>query len=395
MSICRAIGLMSGTSLDGIDIALVDTDGERLHGLGPTGYRPYTRTERALLREALAAAATLTDRNARPGVLADAERLVTDAHAEMVAAFLCDHGLTARDIDIVGFHGQTVLHRPAQKLTVQIGDGHALAARLAIPVAFDFRAADVAAGGEGAPLVAIYHQALATTIDRPRPLVIVNIGGIANVTYLADSEAPLACDTGPGNALIDDFLHAHGGPSFDEGGMLAARGHVDEAFVERILAYPFFAARPPKSLDRNDFALASARLPELSLEDGAATLAALTARSLAAIVPHLPQTPACWIIAGGGARNRAILRMLAEAVAPARVETADALGWSADALEAQAFAYLAVRTLKGMPITFPTTTGVARPMTGGIIATPDPSPSAGRAARGASRRRRGGGRDRS
>jgi len=371
VSICRAIGLMSGTSLDGIDIALVDTDGERLDGLGPTGYRPYTQAERALLREALAAAATLSDRNARPGVLADAERLVTDTHAEMVAAFLSSHGLAARDIDIVGFHGQTVLHRPTQKLTVQIGDGHALAARLAIPVAFDFRAADVAAGGEGAPLVAIYHQALATTIDRPRPLVVVNIGGIANVTYLAAGEAPLACDTGPGNALIDDFLHAQGGPSFDEGGMLAARGHVDEAFVQRILAYPFFAARPPKSLDRNDFALASIGLPELSLEDGAATLAALTARAIAAIVPHLPQTPASWILSGGGARNRTILRMLAEAVAPARVETADALGWSTDALEAQAFAYLAVRTLKGLPITFPTTTGVALPMTGGIVVAPN------------------------
>ena len=371
MSICRAIGLMSGTSLDGIDIALVDTDGERLDGLGPTGYRPYTQAERALLREALAAAVPLSDRNARPGVLADAERLVTDTHAEMVAAFLSSHGLAASDIDIVGFHGQTVLHRPTQKLTVQIGDGRALAARLAIPVAFDFRAADVAAGGEGAPLVGIYHQALATTIDRPRPLVVVNIGGIANVTYLAAGEAPLACDTGPGNALIDDFLHAHGGPSFDEGGMLAARGQVDEAFVQRILAYPFFAARPPKSLDRNDFALASIGLPELSLEDGAATLAALTARAIAAIVPHLPQMPACWIIAGGGARNRTILRMLAEAVAPARVETADALGWSTDALEAQAFAYLAVRTLKGLPITFPTTTGVALPMTGGVVIVPE------------------------
>lgn len=371
MSGCRAIGLMSGTSLDGVDIALVDTDGERLSALGPTGYRPYTQAQRALLRDALAAATTLSDRNGRPGVLAEAERLVTEAHAETVAAFLTEHGLAAADIGVIGFHGQTVLHRPAQRLTVQIGDGRALAARLAIPVAYDFRAADVAAGGEGAPLVAIFHQALATMIDRPRPLVVVNIGGIANVTYLADGAPPLACDTGPGNALIDDFLHAHGGPPFDAGGMIAAQGQVNEAFVARVLAQPFFAARPPKSLDRNDFALASIALPELTLADGAATLAALTARAIAGIIPHLPRTPACWIVAGGGARNRTILRMLADAVAPAQVETADAIGWSADALEAQAFAYLAVRTLRGLPITFPTTTGVARPMTGGIVARPD------------------------
>jgi anhydro-N-acetylmuramic acid kinase len=365
VSICRAIGLMSGTSLDGIDIALVDTDGERLDGLGPTGYRPYTQAERALLREALAAAATLSDRNARPGVLADAEQLVTDTHAEMVAAFLSSHGLAASDIDIVGFHGQTVLHRPTQKLTVQIGDGRALAARLAIPVAFDFRAADVAAGGEGAPLVAIYHQALATTIDRPRPLVVVNIGGIANVTYLAAGEAPLACDTGPGNALIDDFLHAHGGPSFDEGGMLAARGQVDEAFVQRILAYPFFAARPPKSLDRNDFA--GLKLGDVSAADGAATLTAFTAAAIARIVPLLPKPPQGWIVTGGGARNLTMLRMLRERLAPAVVESANALGWSADAMEAQAFGFLAVRGLKGLPLSYPATTGVKMPMTGGLL----------------------------
>ena len=368
MQVYRAIGLMSGTSLDGIDVALLETDGEQLRGFGPTGYRPYAQSERALLREALRAAGTLTDRTARPGVLAEAERFVTAAHAEAVAAFLSEHRLAAGDIDIVGFHGQTVLHRPTEKLTVQIGDGRALAARLRIPVAYDFRAADVAAGGEGAPFVPVFHRALAATIDRPQPLAIVNIGGVANITYLADSAAPLACDTGPGNALIDDFLRARNAGLFDEGGMIAARGKVDAAFVERVLAHPFFAAPLPKSLDRNDFALASIGLPDLSLDDGAATLAALTTRSIAAVVPRLPQAPACWIITGGGARNRTILRMLDEAVAPARVETADALGWSADALEAQAFAYLAVRTLRGLPITFPTTTGVAQPMTGGVLA---------------------------
>ena len=363
----RAIGLMSGTSLDGVDIAIVDTDGEQIGAFGPTGYRPYAAAERATLRNALRAAEMLSHRDARPGVIGDAEELVTNAHADAVVAFLSEHGLAARDIDVVGFHGQTVLHRPAQRLTVQIGDGPALAARLGLPVIYDFRAADVAAGGEGAPLVPIFHRALAAMTDRPRPLAVVNIGGVANVTYLADDADPLACDTGPGNALIDDFLSARNGPAFDAGGAIAAQGRMDEAFLARALVHPFFAARLPKSLDRNDFALASIGLPELSLEDGAATLAALTARSIAAVVPLLPQPPACWIIAGGGARNRTILRMLGEAVAPARVETADALGWSADALEAQAFAYLAVRALKGLPITFPTTTGVAEAMTGGVV----------------------------
>ena len=364
----QAIGLMSGTSLDGVDIAAVSTDGERITALGPRGYRPYGESERALLRQALAEATALDDRAARPGALARAEELVTAAHGEAVARFLAEHDIRP---DIIGFHGQTVLHRPERRLTVQIGAGETLARLTGIPVAYDFRAADVAAGGQGAPLVPVFHRALAASLDRPRPLMVLNIGGVANVTWLGgEGDDPIACDTGPGNALIDDFMRARSGAAFDESGETAARGAVDEAWLARALADPFFAEPPPKSLDRNAFAANVETLNELSLEDGAATLAAFTAATVARIVAHLPRPPRSVIVAGGGARNRTLMHMLAERLAPATVETAEAVGWSADALEAQAFAFLAARHVRGLPITFPGTTGVARAMTGGVMARP-------------------------
>jgi anhydro-N-acetylmuramic acid kinase len=366
----RAIGLMSGTSLDGVDVALIDSDGEAISGFGPAFCRPYRDGERALLHRALTEARVLTDRAARPGILAQAEELVTRTHGEAVEEFLTKTGIAPEGIDVVGFHGQTVLHRPADQLTVQIGDGRALAARLGRPVVHDFRAADVAAGGQGAPLVPIYHRALAETLAFEKPIAVLNIGGVANVTFIDDHNDPVACDTGPGNALIDDFMRARTGEAFDAAGQKAARGKVDEAFVTRVLADPFFDLPPPKSLDRNAFAYAALDLPDFSVADGAATLAALTARAVARIVPHLPRPPKSWIVAGGGARNRTIFVMLERWLAPATVKTANAIGWSADALEAQAFAYLAVRRLKGLPITFPTTTGAPTALVGGVIAPP-------------------------
>jgi anhydro-N-acetylmuramic acid kinase len=362
----QAIGLMSGTSLDGVDVALIETDGERVAALGPSFCRPYSEDERAILRQALAEAEVLTDRAARPGILAQAETLVTRAHGDAVESFLADNDIAA--VDVVGFHGQTVLHRPARGLTVQIGDGDALARRLGRTVVHDFRAADVAAGGQGAPLVPVFHRALAASLTREKPVAVLNIGGVANVTFVDDDRDPVACDTGPGNALIDDFLRARLGRAFDEDGATAAQGKVDQAFVARVLAQPFFDQKPPKSLDRNAFAFVESGLSEFSVPDGAATLAALTAQAVARVVPRLPRAPKSWIVAGGGARNRTIMRMLADHLAPARVETADAVGWSSDALEAQAFGYLAVRSLKGLPITFPTTTGVPQPRTGGVVA---------------------------
>ena len=365
----RAIGLMSGTSLDGVDVALVETDGEHIAALGPAGYRAYTSEERDLLMRALAEGAQLTERNARPEMLAQAEAFVTSVHAQTVDDFLAKERIDRAGIDVVGFHGQTVLHRPATKLTVQIGDGAELAQRLNLPVVYDFRAADVAAGGQGAPLVPVFHQAMARALERPHPIAVLNVGGVANVTYV-DGGDPIACDTGPGNALIDDFMRARTGAPLDRDGDQAARGQVNREFIARVLAHPFFGEACPKSLDRNAFAFANIGLPDFSIADGAATLSALTAEAVARVLPHLPKAPKTWIVAGGGTRNPTLMRMLAARLHPATVETANAAGWSADALEAQAFAYLAVRWLRGLPLTFPSTTGVARPMRGGVLARP-------------------------
>jgi len=365
-----AIGLMSGTSQDGVDVALIDTDGEAIAQFGATACRPYTKAERTLLRRATAAAASLTDRNARPDIVAEAEVLVNDAHAEAVQSFLAANALPPQSVAAVGFHGQTLLHRPERGLTLQIGDGRNLARRLGIPVVYDFRAADVAAGGQGAPLAPIFHRALARQLGREPPLAVLNVGGVANVTYI-DGDELIACDSGPGNALIDDFLRLRTGHPLDTDGRMAAAGVVDEATIAHLLAHPFFALPPPKSLDRNDFhGFVGDVLDGIEIEDGAATLTALTAAAVARIVPHLPRAPKGWIVAGGGARNPTLMRMLAERLAPARLDTAHGVGWSIDSLEAQAFAFLAVRSLRGLPITFPGTTGAPRPLTGGVLARP-------------------------
>lgn len=362
-----AIGLMSGTSLDGVDVALIETDGERIAAFGPAGYRAYAESERSLLRQALADAMPLTTRDARPGALTDVERLVTRAHAEAVESFLRDHGLARDAIDVIGFHGQTVLHRPERRLTVQIGDGRVLAATLGIAVVFDLRAADVAAGGQGAPLVPVYHRALVRMLNQAGPTVVVNIGGVANISYI-DGETLIACDTGPGNALLDDFMLRATGEAVDRDGRMAAQGRVDEAWIARALRLPFFSRPPPKSLDRNDFATLA--VDGMSVADGAATLTAFTAASIARIVEVLPQPPLRWIVVGGGARNATLIRMLADRLAPASVLRGSDCGWASDAIEAQAFGYLAVRSLKGLPLTYPGTTDVAVPLMGGVLARP-------------------------
>jgi len=362
-----ALGLMSGTSLDGVDVAMIETDGRRVKAFGPSGYRPYTDVERRLLLQALTEAVHLQVREARPGILQEAERVVTAAHAEAIASFKSQNRIASEDIDIVGFHGQTVLHRPAEKMTVQIGDAVALARAVHIPVMHDFRAADVAAGGQGAPLVPVYHRALAQSLEREGPIVVLNIGGVANITYI-DGDTLIACDTGPGNALLDDFVSRSIGQRFDTDGRLAAQGTVDESWIAQGLSLPFFAAPPPKSLDRNDFAKLVLRDP--SPANGAATLTAFTVAAIAKVVPHLPKRPKSWVVAGGGARNLTMMRMLRERLAPAVVEAADALGWSTDSIEAQAFGFLAARGLKGLPLSYPATTGVPLPMTGGLVARP-------------------------
>jgi anhydro-N-acetylmuramic acid kinase len=272
-----AIGLMSGTSQDGVDVALIDTEGEHIAQLGATACRPYSKAERALLRRATAAAADLTDRTARPDIVAEAERLIDNAHAEAVESFLIANGLQRREVAAIGFHGQTLTHRPEQRLTLQIGDGHALATRLGIPVVYDFRAADVAAGGQGAPLAPVFHRALVRQLNCPSPVAVLNVGGVANVTCI-DGQQLIACDTGPGNALLDDFLRLHTGTPLDTDGRAAASGTVDERTIERLLRHPFFTLPPPKSLDRNEFrGFLGETLDGIGVANGAATLTALTA----------------------------------------------------------------------------------------------------------------------
>jgi len=358
------IGMMSGTSMDGVDAAVLVTDGKEIGGFGPTVFRPYDDEERAVLRAALADARNLDDRSARPGALAAAERIVTAAHGEALERLRGAHsGLT---IDLVGFHGQTVLHAPDRHLTVQIGDGRALAERLALPVVFDFRAADVAAGGEGAPFVPVYHQALARRAGLGGDVVVVNIGGVANITRISADGSLVAGDTGPGNALIDDFVRARTGLAMDKGGDLAARGSVDELALSGLMADPWFEEPLPKSLDRDAFSPDPVHL--LSTEDGAATLAAFTASAIAGAIAGAGGADTI-VISGGGVHNPVIVGMIEEATG-ATVRRAADLGWDGDFVEAQAFAYLAARSLAGLPLSFPETTGVPRPMPGGVLVRP-------------------------
>lgn len=368
MSMLRAIGLMSGTSMDGVDVALIETDGDARVTAGATRSFSYGPEDRALLRAALAEAATLTDRAARPGVLAAAEAMVTKRHVAAVEAFLATEGLKRQAIDVVGFHGQTVLHRPGAALTVQIGDGAALARALKLSVVHDFRAADVAAGGQGAPLVPIYHKALGLAAGLTGPIVVLNVGGVANLTFLAADHDPLAFDTGPGNALVDDLMFRRQGVAMDEGGGAASSGRIDFAALRDLLAHPYFDQAPPKSLDRNEFS--AARVEGLTLEDAAATLTAFTAQSMVNGLTHLPQVPKLAVLCGGGAHNLALRWELMQRL-PCGLVLADTLGWSGDGMEAQAFAYLAVRRLKNLPISFPTTTGVKQALPGGCVAAPE------------------------
>jgi anhydro-N-acetylmuramic acid kinase len=357
---------MSGTSMDGVDVAIVETDGQEIVTLGRTGFFPYAEADRALLRRAAAEAASLEDRNARPGCLALAEAMITSRHVEAVETFLAVDSIDRATVDLIGFHGQTVLHRPGRRLTVQIGDGAALAARLGIRVVHDFRAADVAQGGQGAPLVPVFHRALAAAAGFSQPVAFINIGGVANLSFIAPGKEPIACDTGPGNGLLDDLMLKRRGLAFDRDGATASRGKADGAILSALLADPFFAAPPPKSLDRNDFS--GTAVESLGTEDAAATLAAFAA-SIACVLPLLPSRPSLAIVCGGGARNKTLLRELANRL-PCPVVLAETFGWSNDAMEAQAFAYLAARREKHLPITFPTTTGVDKPLEGGIIAEP-------------------------
>ncbi len=364
----RALGLMSGTSMDGIDVALIETDGDRVVTRGPAMTLSYNAEQREALAEAVVHARGIVRRADRPGNLTATERMLTELHAAAVHAFCRKQGLRRETIDVIGFHGQTVLHRPAQRLTVQLGDGPLLVELSTRPVVYDLRAADVAAGGQGAPLVPVYHRALASRIEA-RPVAILNIGGVANVTWLGRDEHLIAFDTGPGNAMIDDLMLRRLRAPFDADGTLASKGKVHGDYVKEYLRHSFFARPPPKSLDRNVFA--SELVDAFSVEDAAATLTAFTAESIAKAREHLPEEPRLWVVCGGGRKNKTLMGMIAGRVENA-VVPAEAAGLDGDAIEAEAWAYLAVRSLKGLPITFPGTTGVPEPMTGGVLVKAGP-----------------------
>jgi anhydro-N-acetylmuramic acid kinase len=361
-----ALGLMSGTSMDGIDVALVRTDGEAALERGPFLSVPYSPEMRAELAGALAEAQSIRRHTERPGSLAETEARLTRLHADAVSAFLVSTGLNIGDIDVVGFHGQTVLHRPERGLTVQIGDGAALARATGIPVVTDLRQADAQSGGQGAPLAPVYHRALASSLAE-RPVAFVNIGGVANVTFVGADGGLVAFDCGPGNAMLDDWALRHTGRPVDLDGALSAKGRVHEATLAAFLATPFFAVAPPKSLDRNDFTLD--RLPPLSPEDGAATLAALTVEGIARAEALMPAAVNRWVVCGGGRRNRHLMALLKARLGTV-VSSAEDAGFDGDAVEAEAWAYLAVRSLRGLPLTFPGTTSCPRPLPGGVLHRP-------------------------
>jgi anhydro-N-acetylmuramic acid kinase len=376
--ILKVVGLMSGTSLDGVDAALLETDGADIAIPGPALTIPYDKETRAVLRAALDDALAVAKGSPVPHSIREAERLLTEAHAEAVRALLAKAGLAADQVALIGFHGQTILHRPAQHWTWQIGDGALLARLTGIDVVNDFRSADVKAGGQGAPLMPLYHAVLMRQVlTHPRlgspfgakhlegrgGLVIVNIGGVAQVTYIS-GDTLLAFDTGPGNAPIDDWMHRHSGRPVDEDGAVAATGKVNDAALDKMLANPFFGRVPPKSLDRMDFGMEAVK--SLSPTDGAATLTAFTAASIARALEHFPEPAITWVVTGGGRHNKTLMAMLRARV-NAPVIAAEEAGWNGDAMEAEGFAYLAMRAKKGLPLSLPSTTGVKQPMTGGKL----------------------------
>lgn len=349
-----AIGLMSGTSLDGVDAALVRTDGRNVLERGPWLTVPYEDTFQESLTIAMQQQADI------PAVSHE----LTERHADAVKQLLEQANMKASDVHVIGFHGQTIDHRPEQGLTWQIGNPALLSSMTGIDVVFDFRSKDLAEGGQGAPLVPLFHAAMAR--DLPKPVAILNIGGIANVTWIdEETNNPwlLAFDTGPGNALINDMVHRTTGAHYDKDGALAAAGNVDRTAIEGYLYDTYFASPPPKSLDRYDFGIEP--VLHMSKEDAVATLTFFTAASVAKALDFFPHAPRQWLAAGGGRHNKALMAELNRQLGG--IEPVEAVGWEGDALEAQAFAFLAVRSRLGLPLTLPSITGVRRPVTGGAF----------------------------
>jgi anhydro-N-acetylmuramic acid kinase len=344
-----AIGLMSGTSLDGIDVALARTDGQAYCEMVESLFYAYTDQQRAHIRAAFG--------HRQPSAVTEqAAKALTEAHIAALQDF-------NQPADIIGFHGQTIRHDPADRFTWQIGDAALLARSVNIEVTGDMRQADIKAGGQGAPLLPVCHRAFAGKIDKP--VAVLNLGGVGNITWLGSAhEEIMAFDTGPANALMDDFMLTRTGERYDRDGLYAGRGKADKALVEQWLSHPYFQTKPPKSLDRDEWTIEP--LAEHSLEEGLATLLEFTTQSVCKAFDHLPETPTALYVAGGGRHNLALMQRLG-ICAPCPVRPVEAIGWNGDMLEALGFAYLAVRSLKGLPLTFPETTGVNKPVSGGVL----------------------------
>jgi len=368
----RVIGLMSGTSLDGVDAAILETDGETIFGFGETVSLPYSPIERGVLESATQKALEWQFKGPQPDEFALAEDVLHQTHIAAVQALIFKSKLAITDFDMVGFHGQTVLHRAPSKgragQTLQLGNGPKLAHALGINVAYDFRSADVAAGGQGAPLAPIYHEALLEMAGIGRDTAILNVGGVSNFTLVDANGGLIASDSGPGNGPLDQWVKKNGLGDYDKDGALSFNGTPDFSRVEGWLKSGFFKLPMPKSADRYDFDVLP-RMYGLSAQDGAATLCAFAAMATAQTLEQTGVAVSQIVVCGGGRKNPAIMAALREATG-AKVIAAEKLGWDGDALEAQAFAYLAVRTAKRLPISFPKTTGVKIDMTAGVIATP-------------------------
>lgn len=358
----RVIGVMSGTSMDGIDLALIETDGASHIKPLVYGQDRYPDDVKSALFD-LVHSISLSSLS----LPKDLQDQVTDEHCRAVSMFMASNNLSNDTVDLVGFHGQTVFHAPDQGVTIQIFDGRRAANNLSLPVASDFRSADVKSGGQGAPLAPLYHQARFG--HHQHPFAILNLGGVGNVTFCASHEI-CAFDTGPGSALIDDFMRARLGRDYDHDGALARRGRVDDDLITKALSHPYFNKPPPKSLDRNMFHDILNHIASLSEADGAATLTRFTSRSVARARDHFTASVSRWYVCGGGRRNRFLMEALAEDL-DASVHPVEALGWNGDMLEAECFAWLAVRTLKSLPLSLPSTTGVHAPLTGGRIDYPE------------------------
>ncbi len=354
-----ALGLMSGTSMDGIDVAIIKTDGQTVSRRDAFATYPYAPELRTALQSVVGQ--NPSEFPIVPALVRD----ITDAHGEAVRDFIGRANISFAEIDVVGFHGQTVFHDPGNRITCQLGDGQRLADDLGVPVVSDFRTADVAAGGQGAPFAPLYHAALAEGFEKP--VCVLNLGGVGNVTWLSPDGAIVAFDTGPANAMLDDWVRARTASDMDDGGRISRGGSVNEAALSSLMDDPYFSASYPKSLDRDHFD--PSPIASLSVSDGAATLVAFTAESVLRAEDLLPARPLRWLVTGGGRHNPVLMASLRQRLA-CSVDPVEVAGWSGDALEAQAFAYLAVRSARGLSLSLPTTTGVPQPMTGGVVNLP-------------------------